>query len=238
MEHEHHNEHHKNRKYHDMDEKLPEVQINITYNYGIVTIKVRDKENNAVALTETHEKRMHLVITSADLETFLHVHPIENASGDFEVVLELPPGRYLAFADINPGRMTYVIEPITITVGKVTDTPSIDWEMLAERDSATKEVEGKTVTFHHPKLTAGKSAALSFDLNGETPLPYLGALGHVVVLDEQGEKFIHVHPVSEDKPVFEAQFPSPGFYKLWVEFKFSDAGVLAFPFVMKVADRN
>ena len=45
MEHEHHNEHHKNRKYHDMDEKLPEVQINITYNYGIVTIKVRDKND-------------------------------------------------------------------------------------------------------------------------------------------------------------------------------------------------
>ncbi|WP_434402761.1 hypothetical protein M1Q06_08360 [Planococcus sp. 11815] len=231
-------EHHKNHKHHDMDEKLLEVQVNTTYNSGIVTIKVRDKENNAVALTETHEKRMHLVITSAGLETFLHVHPIENASGDFEVEVELPPGRYLAFADITPVGMTYVIEPITITVGKVTETPSIDWEMLAERDSATKEVEGKTVTFHHPKLTAGKSAALSFDLNGETPLPYLGALGHVVVLDEQGEKFIHVHPVSEDKPVFEAQFPSPGFYKLWVEFKFSDAGVLAFPFVMKVADRN
>ncbi|AUD14928.1 MULTISPECIES: hypothetical protein [unclassified Planococcus (in: firmicutes)] len=231
-------EHHKNHKHHDMDEKLLEVQVNTTYNSGIVTIKVRDKENNAVALTETHEKRMHLVITSAGLETFLHVHPIENASGDFEVEVELPPGRYLAFADITPVGMTYVIEPITITVGKVTETPSIDWEMLAERDSATKKVEGKTVTFHHPKLTAGKSAALSFDLNGETPLPYLGALGHVVVLDEQGEKFIHVHPVSEDKPVFEAQFPSPGFYKLWVEFKFSDAGVLAFPFVMKVADRN
>lgn len=229
---------HDQHEHHAMDESLPKVQVNTAYNSGIVTVEVRDADNNAVTLTETHEKRMHLVIVSADLETFLHVHPIENASGDFEVVLELPPGRYLAFADINPVRMTYVIEPITITVGKVTDIPSIDWEMLAERDSATKEVEGKTVTFHHPKLTAGKSAALSFDLNGETPLPYLGALGHVVVLDEQGEKFIHVHPVSEDKPVFEAQFPSPGFYKLWVEFKFSDAGVLAFPFVMKVADRN
>src|SRR5690606_30994838 len=129
--------------------------------------------------------------------------------GDFEVEVELPPGRYLAFADISPVGMTYVIEPITIIVGEVTDTPNIDWDMLVERDSATKEVEGKTVTFRHSKLTAGKSTALSFDLNGETPLPYLGALGHVVVLDEQGEKFIHVHPVSEDQTVFEATFPSP-----------------------------
>lgn len=104
MKHDHH-------QYHEMDENLPEVQVTTTYNSGIVTVKVRDLHNMAVSLAETHEKRMHLVIVSADLETFLHVHPVENDSGDFEVKLELPPGRYLAFADINPVGMTYVIKP-------------------------------------------------------------------------------------------------------------------------------
>ena len=229
---------HDQHQHHEMDEKLPKVQVKTTYNSGIVTVEVRDAQNNAVPLTETHEKRMHLVIVSADLETFLHVHPVENESGDYEVELELPSGRYLAFADINPVGMSYVIEPIGITVGEGAATPEMNWDLLVENESLTKEFEGKTVTFQHPDLIAGKSATLSFDLHDDAPLPYLGALGHVVVLDEQGTRFIHVHPTSNDQTVFEAQFPSPGFYKLWAEFKFADAGVLAFPFIVEVAEES
>lgn len=229
---------HDQHEHHAMDENLPEVQVNTAYNSGTVTIEVRDAHNNTVTLTETHEKRMHLVIVSADLETFLHVHPIENDSGDYEVKLELPEGRYLAFADINPVGMSYVIEPITITVGEEAETPEIDWKSLVKNESSTKEFEGKTVTFQHPELIAGESATLSFDLHDDTPLPYLGALGHVVVLDEQGTRFIHVHPTSTDQTVFEAQFPFPGFYKLWAEFKFADTGVLAFPFIVEVAEES
>lgn len=231
MKHDHH-------QHHEMDKNLPEVQVTTTYNSGIVTVKVRDLHDTAVSLAETHEKRMHLVIVSADLETFLHVHPVENHSGDFEVKLELPPGRYLAFADINPVGMTYVIMPTEITVGEETESPDINWEALVSNDNSTKEIEGKTVTFQRPTLTAKKPATLSFDLKGEEPLPYLGALGHVVVLDEHGTQFIHVHPASEELPIFEAQFPSSGFYKLWVEFKFSDVGVIAFPFFVRVDDEN
>lgn len=229
---------HDQHQHREMDENLPKVQVNTAYNSGIVTVEVRDAHNNAVTLTETHEKRMHLVIVSADLETFLHVHPIENDSGDYEVELELPTGRYLAFADINPVGMSYVIEPIMITVGEGAETPEKNWESLIKNESSTKEFEGKTVTFQHPELIAGKSATLSFDLHEDTPLPYLGALGHVVVLDEQGTRFIHVHPTSNDQTVFEAQFPSPGFYKLWAEFAFADAGVLAFPYIVEVVERS
>lgn len=229
---------HDQHEHHAMDESLPKVQVNTAYNSGIVTVEVRDADNNAVTLTETHEKRMHLVIVSADLETFLHVHPIENDSGDYEVELELPEGRYLAFADINPVGMSYVIEPITITVGEAAAKPEIDWDSLVEKESLTKVFEGKTVTFQHPELIAGKSATLSFNLHEDTPLPYLGALGHVVVLDEHGTRFIHVHPASDDQTVFEAQFPYPGFYKLWAEFKFEDTGVLAFPFIIEVGEKS
>ena len=226
-------EHHKN---HDMAEKLPEVQVNTTYNSGIVTIEVRDKENKAVALTEAHEKRMHLVIVSADLETFLHVHPTETGSGDFEAEVELPAGRYLVFADISPVSGTYAIEPKMVTIGAAPEIVKTDWQLLTERDRSTKVIQGKTVTFRHSALTAGEPVALSFDLNGETPLTYLGAIGHVIVLDEQGKRFIHVHPSSKDHPTFEARFPSAGFYKLWAEFHFADTGVLAFPFVVEVAE--
>lgn len=181
---------------------------------------------------------MHLIIVSVDLETFLHVHPKETISKDFEVEVNLSSGRYFVFADINPVNMTYTIKPIAVTVGEALEIAKTDWRVLGENDSPTKEIQGKTVAFQRPELVAGEPAMLSFDLNGETPLPYLGAIGHVVVLDEQGKRYIHVHPSSNDQPKFQAQFPSAGFYKLWAEFHFADTGVLAFPFIVEVAERG
>lgn len=125
-----------------------------------------------------------------------------------------------------------------ITVDEGAETPEKNWESLVKNESSTKEFQGKTVTFQHPELIAEKSTTLFFDLHEDTPLPYLGALGHLVVLDEQGTRFIHVHPTSNDQTVFEAQFPSPGFYKLWAEFKFADTGVFVFPFIVEVAKRR
>lgn len=228
----HHHEHH------EKSSGASEVQVNTTYNSGCVTITIRDLHNQPVDLTETHEKKIHLIIVSADLENFIHVHPIENESGDYEVDVNLPEGRYLAFVDINPVGLNYTIEPNTITVGESFHTAEINWETLIESDRSTKEFEGKKVTFQRPQLIAGKSATLSFDLNNETPLPYLGALGHVVVLDEHGKQFLHVHPISSDQTVFEANFPSAGFYKLWAEFNFSDLGVMHFPFAVKVFSKD
>ncbi|MFP3355790.1 hypothetical protein R0K17_00400 [Planococcus sp. SIMBA_143] len=225
-------EHH---HHHGADKHLPEVFVNTSYNSGIVTVEVRNADGLKASLAETHEKRMHLVIVSADLETFVHVHPVENDSGNYEVELALSDGKYFSFADINPVDMTYSIKPVPITVGEITEVKTPNWQLLKENDRSIKEIGGKTVGFEHPPITAGKPVVLSFDLHGESPLPYLGALGHVVVLNEDATQFIHVHPASEDVPEFEAQFPFPGFYKLWVEFKFADSGVLAFPFIVEVS---
>ena len=56
------------------------------------------------------------------------------------------------------------------------------------------------------------------------PDPYLGARGHLVVLREGDLEFLHVHPVGpagEDDPGvrFTAEFPSPGGYRLFFQFR-------------------
>lgn len=66
-----------------------------------------------------------------------------------------------------------------------------------------------------------------------TPEPYLGALGDVVITDELGEKFIHVHPMSEKETAFMTQFDERGIYKMWTEFKL-DGEVIVYPFVIEV----
>ena len=68
---------------------------------------------------------------------------------------------------------------------------------------------------------AGREAELRFEVtrDGEpvTTEPYLGAGGHLVALREGDLAFLHVHPT--DGLGFMATFPSPGRYRLFVQFK-------------------
>jgi hypothetical protein len=53
-------------------------------------------------------------------------------------------------------------------------------------------------------------------------------MGHVVILDENAQDFLHVHPANDREPIFETQFKQPGIYKIWAEFK-QNGKVRAFP---------
>jgi hypothetical protein len=61
-----------------------------------------------------------------------------------------------------------------------------------------------------------------FDVRGDTgPVrtqPYLGAGGHLVVLREGDLAYVHAH-AEEDELAFEVPFPSPGSYRLYLQFK-------------------
>ncbi len=50
---------------------------------------------------------------------------------------------------------------------------------------------------------------------------YLGAKGHLVALREGDLAFLHVHP-DENRLRFEAHFPTPGRYRLFLQFKTTD----------------
>ncbi|MFS0812849.1 hypothetical protein [Peribacillus phoenicis] len=56
-------------------------------------------------------------------------------------------------------------------------------------------------------------------------------------MDDKGEKFVHVHPTSEEKTLFETKFDKPGIYKVWGEFKFHDK-VNSYPFVIEVKKKK
>ncbi|MGG6447396.1 hypothetical protein [Pseudobacillus badius] len=227
MKHEHEHHHH-----HGMEKVNSNVQVKAVYDDGRVAITVKDNQGDTVELLNTHEERMHLIIVSKDLETYLHIHPIEKEEGSFEIELKLENGPYYAFVDINPKGKSYLVEPLMINVGE--DHKHHDPIALAKDEQLTKEINGKKVTLSHTELIPEKAVTLSFDLHGETPLPYLGALGHVVIIDEKIKQFIHVHPSSNDDTIFQAHFPKPGLYKLWAEFNFVDEGVIAFPYILEV----
>ncbi|MEK4012705.1 MULTISPECIES: hypothetical protein [Peribacillus] len=214
-----------------VDQLQSEVVTNVKYEEGIITIDVKDKEQNSPKLEISHEKIMHLIIVSADLEDYYHLHPEEKGNGVYTLKFALPENSYKAFVDIKPKNLAYQVSPIELQVGK--GHSEHEGNSLKVDTNLTKTINEKTVELNTTELGINKAVTLSFDTKETTPEPYLGALGHVVILDDMGEKFVHVHPTSEEKTVFETKFDKPGIYKVWGEFKF-DGKVNSYPFVIEV----
>jgi len=77
----------------------------------------------------------------------------------------------------------------------------------------------------------------NFELDKTNLTPYFRAMGHVVILDESAQNFLHVHPLNDQEPIFETEFQKPGIYKIWAEFK-QNGKVRAFPFVVEIKGEN
>ncbi|SDB87251.1 hypothetical protein [Shouchella lonarensis] len=211
------------------DEK--EVFETVSYEDDVLHISLADHDGKQPELLETHEKKMHVIVVSRDLQQFHHVHPEKDGAGDYNVSLALDDGFYRAFVDIKPKGKMYKPTANDLHVGS--NHTSKEAQLVAT-EQFEQEIKGKRVTLEVAHASVGKTTLLDFNLHGETVVPYLGALGHVVMLDEAAETLIHVHPTSDQTPVFETHFSQPGLYKLWAEFQFEDVGVVAFPYVIEV----
>lgn len=224
MDHSKHNHHHG----HNVESV---IKTNVTYNDGRVFIELEDDNETPPELAIQHEKEMHFIIVSNDLEEYYHLHPEKEQQGSYAVSQVLNDGTYQAFVDIAPENKSYQIMPNTLQVG-TNETGKVN---LEGEDNWTKESDGKTVTLNAVDATVGEEVPLVFDTHEEKPDPHLGALGHVVMVDEDVEQYIHVHPASEDTTSFNAHFSKPGIYKIWTEFKFGD-NEHVYPFILEVKE--
>lgn len=209
-----------------------EVQPTLLVENGELVITLTDLEGNPVSdLEVNHEKLLHLIVVSTDLNEYQHLHPETSEPGIFKVTHSLKEGEYKAFVDIKPKGKTYTVEPIEFMIGEKHDAHSDD--SLIVDTNLIKEVSGHHVTLKPSSFNVNEEVELAFDLSGETPEPYLGARGHVVILDEKGEKYIHVHPLEGEQPIFATKFVEPGIYKIWAEFQFNGE-VFVFPYVIEI----
>ncbi|MFC3882170.1 hypothetical protein ACFOU2_00975 [Bacillus songklensis] len=197
-----------------------------------IIIELKDQQGNAVSdLEVNHEKLLHLIVVDDHLEQYVHLHPEQVKPGTFKIKHSLPEGSYKAFIDIKPKNLAYAVKPVPFTIGvegKEHAHPQLTPDAVLE-----KEVDGYKVTLNSSEWKAGKDVTLTFNLHGKQVEPYLGAMGHVVILDESGEKYLHVHPANENETIFETSFEQPGIYKIWAEFK-QNGKVRVFPFVVEV----
>lgn len=190
-----------------------------------------------------HEKQLHLILISKDLSYFNHIHPAYKGNGVFEIDNEFPSGgEYRVIADFKPtgGDSMTKMEWLKVEGKPAASQPA----PVVPDEVLERTVAGKKVRLAIEGLEAKKEAVLTFSFADEksgTPItdldPYLGAIGHVVVLSEDGQRYVHVH-AEEDQGTgpaarFEAQFPSSGTYKIWGQFQ-KDDQVFTIPFVVKV----
>jgi hypothetical protein len=207
-----------------------------------ITIKIQDKDGKPIDKFDTvHEKQMHFIIVSKDLSFFNHIHPDYKGNGEFTVTTQFPTaGEYKVIADITPTGMGAMNKSQWVTVQGNAPAP----KAIEPDATLTKVVDGKEVTLSIDHLMANMELNLNFNIKDSqtkqpvTDLqPYLGAVGHVVILTQDAENYLHVHPTDEKASgpdaKFMTTFPHIGVYKIWGQFQ-QNGKVFTVPFVVKV----
>jgi hypothetical protein len=187
-----------------------------------------------------HEEKVHMIIVRDGLDQFAHLHPAVDAAGNLSATFTFPTGgTYRLYADHQPagGKQATAIGELNVP-GEAPPAPVL-----------TPDVPGKVkgdglnaqVTLSNVK--PGSAATVRFELTDAAgkPLPdlqpYLGAMGHLVVLSSDGKEYVHAHPADDKLPkqvvAFQVHFTKPGVYKGWGQFRWKEE-VRVIPFVVKV----
>ena len=203
--------------------------------------QLRDPAGQAVDRLEiVHEKPLHLMIVSEDLSWFAHVHPVPDGSGRFHLRETFPAGgTYTLFHDFTPPAVGMQVVPVDLTVEGRRPAP----KQLVIDDDRPKAVDGYECTLTHTALALDAESALTFRLTRSgkpvTDLePFLGAMGHLVVISADRATYVHSHPLPANATTgptvqFNTTFPRTGVYKAWGQFQ-RHGRVVTVPFVFEV----
>jgi hypothetical protein len=168
---------------------------------------------------ELHDRELHLIIASRDLQRYTHVHPARDRAGRWTVDLPtFPGGAYRAFADFRPTGA----ERSTLGVDLVAPGQTSPAEPL--RPSSTDSVDGFEVSLAGTPSGDRSEMTVTVRRGGAvvSTEPYLGAAGHLVALRDGDLAYLHVHPLGTEPagPVrFAVEVPSAGTYALFFDFK-------------------
>lgn len=194
-----------------------------------IRIDMKDGDGHPIDKFDlSHEKLMHLIVVSEDLSQFHHLHPDYDGNSGFrqEAVLQ-KGGEYRLFADYKPAGESPATAMGSVHVaGAGMATPIEPDADIAK----AKQVNGLNVSLEISTLTAGQEARMTFTFEdgatgaGVTDLePYLGAIGHVVIVGEGAEEYLHVHAENDNgsgpEAMFATTFPKAGLYRIWGQFQ-------------------
>jgi hypothetical protein len=195
------------------------------------------------ALDVVHSKKLHLIVTSRDLNYFDHVHPLPRPDGSLVLAYVFPAaGEYVLFADCTPSGDRNQVFPIPVTVPGAAG---------AAQPLEPTQAQAKAFGDYRVRLDLspdpaqpGDETQLTFHIsrNGVPVIdlqPYLGAGGHCVAISEDLRAYAHSHPQEMGEAgigpavTFQAVFPKSGLYKIWGQFMHRGKPLIA-DFVVRV----
>ena len=182
------------------------------------TFRVTDDDGVVTDFELEQTKRMHLIVVRRDFAGFVHLHPDdERPMGHGRRTLTLDePGVVPRLRRLHRRRRQAHPRHRPVRAGRL---PAA---YRSRRPSPTGDAgDGYTIELLGD-VVAGEESELEFVVrhDGEvvTDLDdYLGAKGHLVALRDGDLAYLHVHP-EEDRLLFEAEFPTAGTYRLFLQF--------------------
>src|SRR5699024_653499 len=162
MDHQHHHSNH----------AVSEVTPDVSYHQGELVIELRDKNGEVPELNVSHEKIMHLVVMSADLRDYHHLHPEVKRQEKYIKKIYLTESKYEFFIDLYPKVLYYSLKPIHLNVCHINEDSSKS-KLIADTNF-TKTINGQTVELITDTIEVNKEVTLNFDVKDATPEPYLG----------------------------------------------------------------
>ncbi len=182
------------------------------------TFKVERPDGSAVTDFDVlNERQLHLIVLSRNLVDYLHLHPSLGADGTWQVELPpLIPNSYRLYADFQPSgseRITLATDLEVAGLVELVAVPNADKSF---------EIDGYTVSVAGDSLVGESSLMFDVELAGSriATEQYLGAAGHLVIIRRGDLGYLHAHsiPQSDSSIHFLADFPTPGTYRLFLEF--------------------
>lgn len=162
-----------------------------------LVFEMKSADARLTSFDVVHEKKLHLLIVTPDLGWFAHQHPEPQPDGTFVLDYTFPSGgTYRLFADFKAAGRGGTVLPTDIVVEGAPKAP----QALTPTDlSAPRTVEGHEVRLATLPPAAGVEKTLTFNVTKDgkpaTDLePYLGAMGHLVIIGSDAKTFLHAHP--------------------------------------------
>lgn len=179
-----------------------------------VSFQVQDAAGEPVTAYDVeHEEELHLIVLDTrSLTDYQHVHPTRTSDGTWTTTLRLAPGTsYRVYADGSTAGTGFLATADIHTTGR----HPAPWPL--PEPAVTAHVDGFEVELdeHDGEATlrvtrGGQPATLE---------PYLGALGHLVVIRVDDLAYLHVHPEDGAQPVFAVSGLAPGSYRYFFDFQ-------------------
>jgi hypothetical protein len=187
----------------------------------------KDNSDSAVVveLQETHEKLIHVIAVNEDLTWFDHIHAEPDNTGAYKVRETFPtPGKYLVYADYKSsvgGPQTDRLEVNVLGNKNVSSQHQHQPKTKTETDGFSLSIQNGS------NLNTGSvSLPIVLEKNGkkvqrEDIEDYLGAVAHIILINQDDKDFVHIHPESSEiSPIHgHADINKPCLYRMWVQFQ-------------------